>query len=150
MDLLVQRHERMRAIVPATELDWQRFAGIPHGGPFQIHGRFDRKLPLHRWWRGLMGKAADGLGVDPQGLHDDIKLKASLVERVLASPWTGMVAVKLRSTAFPSMDEVEFSNFVDVGIEILCRDYLGHIGDREQQKLILEWVGRRPKVRAAA
>lgn len=148
MDLLVQRHERMRALVPATQLDWDRFKGVPHGYPCEVQLRFARSTKLQRWWRGLMGKAAEGLGVDAQGLHDDIKCKASLIERVLASPFEGVIAIKLRSTAFPAMGEVEFSHFVDLGVEILCRDYLGELRSREQQQLILEWVGRRPRLEA--
>ena len=147
MDLLVQRHERFRALVPSTELDWDRFRGIPHGYPAQIHLRFARSGELQRWWRGLMGKGGQGLGIDPQQLHCDIKFKAGLIERMLASPINGMVAVQLRSTAYPAMGDEEFSHFCDVGVELLHRDYLPHVRERDWQKQIIEWAGRRPKLR---
>lgn len=148
MDLLVQRHERMRALVPATELDWDRFKGVPHGYPCEVQLRFARTSKLNRWWRGLVGRAAQALDLAPEQLHADIKFKAGLIERVLASPMQGTVAVQLRSTAFPAMEDAEFARFCDIGVELLFRDYLPEVRSRERQALIADWAGRRPRLEA--
>jgi hypothetical protein len=148
MDLLMQRHERYRSLVPATDLDWTRLARLPREQPFEVMLRFNRTSKLNRFYRGLVGKVAEAIDVDPDALHCDLKFKAGLVERMLAGTANGMVAVQLRSTAFPAMEDLEFSNYVDVAIELLHRDYLPHIREREWQRQIIQWAGRRPRLEA--
>lgn len=147
VDLVLCRDERRLALVPATELDAERLRALPKGWPIQVQTRLTRTSKLNRWWRGIVGHAAQGLDVHPQALHNDIKLKAGLVEQVMLSSATpGVVTVKLRSTAFPEMGDDEFAAFVDFAIAILRRDYLGHIKAPEQRKLFEEWAGRRPQL----
>lgn len=146
MDLLLVRDERRLALIPATDLDRERVARMPKGHPFEALARFSRSSKANRWYRGLVARVAEGLGVHPDALHNDIKLKAGLVEQVLAGSFQGVVAIKLRSTSFPEMEEGEFGAYLDFAVEAICRDYLGHISAREQQKLIMEWVGRRPRL----
>jgi hypothetical protein len=148
MDLLLQRHERFRALVPATDLDWARFAGVPHGSPCEVQLRFARSTPLQRWYRGLVGKAAEALDVSAEQLHCDLKFKCGLLERMLAAPAKGTIVVQLRSTAYPAMEDVEFVRYVDLAVEFLWRDYFPSIRVREQQALVAEWAGRRPKLQA--
>ena len=147
VDLVMARDERRLALVPATELDAARIAALPRGWPFQVQTRLTRTSKLNRFWRGIVGHAAAGLDVHPQALHNDIKLKAGLVEQVMLSPATsGVVVIKLRSTAFPEMGDDEFSAFVDFGIHCLFRDYIPNLRKPEQRKLVTEWAGRRPKL----
>jgi hypothetical protein len=148
MDMLMVRHERHRSLVPATDLDWDRCGRVPRDYPCEVMLRFARTSKLNRWYRGLVGKVAGGLDAHPDALHCDLKCKAGLIDRVLASPWQGVVAVQLRSTAFPAMEDLEFSNYVDFAVELLHRDYLPHVREREWQKQIIEWAGRRPRLEA--
>jgi hypothetical protein len=148
MDLLMQRDERRPALVAATELDEERLRSIRRRVPFQVQITFPRTGNLQRFYRGLVGRVADAIGASPDALHAEIKFKAGLVEQIIlvrnASVGAG-VAIRLQSTAYPTMDEPTFSRFVDTAIEIICRDYLHHVSSREREKLILEWVGHRPK-----
>jgi hypothetical protein len=144
MDLQMVRHERLRSLVPATDLDWTRFARIPRDYPCDVQLRFARTSKLNRWYRGLVGKVAEAIDVHPDALHSDLKFKAGLIEQVLAGAAPGTMAVKLRSTAFPAMEDLEFATYCDVAVELLHRDYLGHVREREWQRQIIEWVGRRP------
>jgi hypothetical protein len=144
MDLLMVRHERHRSLVPATDLDWERFARVPRDYPCQVMLRFERTSKLNRWYRGLVSKVAEAIGVHPDQLHADLKFKAGLIEQLLAGAQPGTMAIKLRSTAFPAMEDLEFATYCDVAVELLHRDYLGHVADRDWQRQIIEWVGRRP------
>jgi hypothetical protein len=147
MDLVMVRDERRLALVPATDLDADRLRALPRLWPMQVQTRLARSNKLNRFWRGIIDKAAAGLGLHPQALHNEIKLRAGLVEQVmLLHAGRNVVTVKLRSTAFPEMGDDEFSAFVDFGIQCLFRDYLPGIKRPEQRKLIEEWAGRRPKL----
>lgn len=141
------RDERRLALVPATDLDAARVSALPRDWPFQVQTLLTRTSKLNRYWRGIVGKAADGLGVHPQALHNDIKLKAGLVEQVMLSGAApGAIVIKLRSTAFPEMGDDEFAAFVDFGIPCLFRDYIPDIRAAEQRRLLNEWAGRRPRL----
>ena len=114
----------------------------------QVQITFARTGNLQRWYRGLVSKVAEGIDASPEALHCECKFKAGLVEQIIMVKSAGVgsaVAVRLRSTAYPAMDQPAFEHYVDVATEILCRDYLGDIPSRQRQKLILEWVGHRPK-----
>ncbi len=109
---------------------------------------FLRAGNLQRWYRGLVGKIAEGIGASPDALHAELKFKAGLIEQIIPvrTGTTASVAVRLRSTAYPAMDETSFSHYVDIAVELMCRDYLGNVKARDRQKQILEWVGHRPKL----
>jgi len=142
------RDPRRPALVAATPLDEERLRSIRHSEPLQVQTHFNRNLKLQRWYRGVIGKVAEAIDANPDALHCEVKFKAGLVEQIIMvkSPKIGgAIAVRLKSTAFPLMDQTEFSSYVDVAIEILCRDYLGNISSRRMQQHILEWVGHRPK-----
>jgi len=138
------RDKRRLAIVPATEMDEQRLRALRTGDPFQVSVVFARTSKLNRWYRGLVGKVAEAIDANPDLLHKDLKFKAGLIEQVTMLPGRGVSAVVLRSTAYPIMDDTEFSHYVDVAVELMHRDYLPHVRSREWQKLIIEWAGRRP------
>lgn len=146
MDLLLVRDKRRPALVPATSADEDRIRSIRFKDPMQAKILFLRTGNLQRWYWGLLGKIADAIDANAELLHSEIKFRAGLVEQVLMLPsLRGGVAVRLSSTAYPAMDQTSFARYVDVATEILCRDYVSHIRSAEQQKLILDWVGHRPK-----
>lgn len=139
------RDERRVALVPATDLDYERVQKLPHKWPLDMHARFNRTSKLNRWYRGLVAHVADGIGVEPEALHCDLKLKAGLIERVLMfGEIKGAVAIQLRSTAFPKMQDHEFDAYCTVAVELLFRDYLPRMSSRKRQAQIAQWVGRRP------
>jgi hypothetical protein len=147
MDLCMVRDPKRLALVAATSLDEDRLRSIRWSDPMQTQITFLRTGNLQRWYRGLIGKIAEGIGCSPDLLHAEVKFKAGLIEQIIPvrSAGIGAVAVRLRSTAYPSLDQTSFSHYVDVATEILCRDYLEGVKSRPRQKLILEWVGHRPR-----
>ena len=143
----MERHARRLVLVPSTPIDEERLRSIRlFDQPMQVTTRFTRTGRLQRWYRGLVGCVADGIDANPDALHHEIKFKAGLIEQIIPvrSAGVGGVAVRLRSTAYPLMDDAEFSHYCDVATEIICRDYLSGISRRAAQKQILEWVGHRP------
>lgn len=143
------RDPRRMALVPATDLDYERLRSIRHQEPMQVQTLYTRTSKLNRWYRGLVGRVAEAIDVSPDALHAELKFKAGLIEQIImvkAATIGAGVAVRLKSTAFPLMDDTDFSRYVDIAVELLCRDYMGHIGSRHRQKLILEWVGHRPRL----
>jgi len=147
MDILVVRHPRLLALVPATDLDAARMASLPRDYPLQSQYLLTRTAELNRWYRGGLARVADGMGYHPQALHNDIKAKAGLIEQILMfGHIPNAVSIKLRSTSFPEMQDDEFSNYCDFVTPCISRDYLHHIPVAQQRKQILEWFGRRPKL----
>lgn len=113
----------------------------------QVQTRLSRTSKLNRWYRGIVGKVAEGIDVHPNALHNDIKLAAGLVEQVMLSQaLRGVLAVKLRSTAFPEMGDDEFSGYCDFAVPYIFKTYAPDLRKPEQRKLIAEWAGRRPKL----
>lgn len=146
------RDPRNLALVPATSVDQERLRSIRWQQPMQTQIHFLRSGKLQRWYRGLVGHVADAIDASPDALHAEVKFKAGLVEQIImvqSAAVRGAVAVRLKSTAYPAMDETAFSHYVDIAVEILARDYMAGITSRAKHKLILEWVGRRPKVGAS-
>lgn len=138
------------SLVPATEIDEQRLRSIKHYEPMQVQTMFARTSRLNRWYRGLVGRVAEAIDASPDALHAELKFKAGLIEQVLMVQAAGVqkaaIAVRLKSTAFPLMDDADFSRYVDLAVELLFRDYCGNIRGRRRQALITEWAGRRPKL----
>lgn len=147
VDLILVRDERHLSLVPATDMDAERIKKLRKRRPMQARLVFTRSDRLHRWYWGLVQRVAEGNDMRAEALHVEIKVKAGFVEHIIMSQAMGGVAFKLRSTSFPEMDDSDFAKYVEFAVEILCRDYLGHIGSRARQKQILEWVGHRPKLR---
>lgn len=143
------RDPRRVALVPATDLDYDRLRTIRHQEPMQVQTLFARTSKLNRWYRGLVGRVAEAIDASPDALHAELKFKAGLIDQIImvksASVGAG-VAVRLKSTAFPLMDDTEFSRYVDYAVELMFRDYLPHIRSRQRQALITEWAGRRPRL----
>jgi hypothetical protein len=141
------RDERRLALVPATDLDADRIRNLPTHWPFQVQTLLTRTSKLNRWYRGGLSRVADGLDLHPQALHCDLKAKAGLIEQVmLLGSMPKTVAIKLRSTAFPEMGDDEFSSYCDFVVPTIFRDYAPGIRARQQQQLVMEWFGRRPRL----
>lgn len=143
------REKRRLAIVPATELDEARLrGGIRTWEPFQVQVHFARTSKLNRWYRGLVGKVAEAIDAHPDALHAELKFKAGLIEQLLPvyNAGIGSVAIRLKSTAYPAMEDASFSHYVDYAVELLHRDYLPQIKSRFWQREIVGWAGRRPRL----
>ncbi len=141
------RDERRLALVPATDLDASRLTSLPRDWPFQVQTMLTRTSKLNRWYRGIVGKVAEAIDVHPQQLHNDLKLKASLLEQVMLSgTMPGAIVVKLRSTSFPEMGDDEFSGYCDFAIPEIFKSYAPGIKAAQQRKLIEQWAGRRPRL----
>lgn len=142
------RAEGRLALVPATDLDRERLRSIRTFDPMQVQTIFTRTSRLNRWYRGLLGKVAEAIDVNPDLLHAELKFKCGLVQQIMGVQTSGrwVTAVRLRSTAFPLMEDAEFSHYCDVAVELLFRDYLPHVRSRERQALIGQWAGRRPRL----
>lgn len=145
---MVRQRSRL-ALLPATSIDEERLRAIRcYDQPMQVQTMFTRTSRLNAWWRGLVGKVAQAIDANPDAMHQEIKFKAGLIEQIIpVRRETGStVAVRLKSTAFPLMDDADFSHFCDIGVELLFRDYLPHVKSRQRQALISEWAGRRPRL----
>lgn len=143
------RDRRRLALVPATTIDEERLRSIRHSEPMQVQTLFARTSRLNRWYRGLLGAVADAIDVSPDALHAELKFKAGLIEQIImvkAATIGAGVAVRLKSTAFPIMDDTDFSRYVDYAVELLFRDYLPHVKGKKRQAFITEWAGRRPRL----
>ncbi|HLH92109.1 MAG TPA: hypothetical protein VKX28_27055 [Xanthobacteraceae bacterium] len=142
------REKGRLALLPATDIDRERLRSIRCFEPMQVQTIFARTSKLNRWYRGLLGKVAEAIDVHPDLLHAELKWKAGLVLQIMAFPSgeVAAIAVRLKSTAFPLMDDAEFSRYVDVAVELLFRDYLPHVRSRQRKALIAEWAGRRPRL----
>jgi hypothetical protein len=150
MDLWLVRDKRRRVLAPATSIDEERIGSIRIDEPMQVQTTFVRTGPLHRWWRGLVGRVAEAIDVPHDALFQEIKFKAGLIAQIMPvfadGGKGGGVAIRLKSTAYPLMDDADYSHFIDIGLELLFRDYLPGIRSKERQKLIVEWAGRRPRM----
>ena len=145
---MVRQRSRL-ALLPATSIDEERLRAIRcYDQPMQVQTMFTRTSRLNRWYRGLLGKVAEAIDANADALHAEIKFKAGLIEQIIPvrSVKGSTVAIRLKSTAFPTMEDADFSRFCDVAVELLFRDYLPHVRSRQRQALISEWAGRRPRL----
>lgn len=144
------RDRRRLVLVPATDIDAERVRSIrAYDEPMQCVVTFTRTGKLHRWYRGLVGKVAEAIDASPDALHAELKFKAGLIEQIIPVQRAGVrggIAVRLQSTAYPLMEDLRFSHYVDIAVELLHRDYLPQIRARRWQQQVIEWAGRRPKL----
>jgi hypothetical protein len=132
-----------KALVPATKADIAALDRVRKGAPLGTKVIFRRSVVHNRWYRGLVGVVADGLGLHPDALHAELKSKAGLVRRILlgdAGPF-----VELESCAFATMDESAFREYVSLAIEIIFRDYLPGVRRGPVFKQVEAMVGPRPR-----
>lgn len=136
-----------RKLVPATQLDLERLENVRSKRPLQTTLVFTRSSPLNRWYRGLVSIVAEGLDAHPEQLHQELKFKAGLVAQIIMvnAKAGGSVAVRLKSTAFPAMEDGEFREYVNLAVEIIFRDYLPGVKRKNVYRRVEEWVGPRPR-----
>lgn len=142
MDLITIR--RGPTLVPATAFDLERLESVRTKRPLRTTVVFDRSAAHMRWWRALLAIVADAIGVSPGLLHAEIKWKAGLVRNIIMSKSAGPL-VELESCAFPSMDEARFTEFTDIGVELLFRDYLPAVRRKDVFAEVGKMVGPRPR-----
>lgn len=108
-----------------------------------VRATYPRSLQHQRWYRALVAVVADGIGMQPNALHKELKFRAELVEAIHMLK-SGGVAIELRSTAFGEMDEPDFKQYVDLAVEIIFRDFLPGIRRNSVIDQVHDMVGPRP------
>ncbi len=131
---------KQQAIVAATASDLEQLEHLRQGQPMRVVATFPRSLRHHRWYRGLISAAAEGLDLPSEMLHQQIKFKAGLVSQIVRLDGGG-VAVQLKSTSFDAMDESEFTAYAKLAVEILFRDYLPSVRREDVFRHVSEMVG---------
>jgi hypothetical protein len=127
-------------LVPATPADLEVLDKVRPERPLRTRVTFDRSSPHNRWFHGLLGVVADGIGMHPAQLKAELKWKCGLVKNILSSPSFG-IAIEFKSVAFGEMDEIEFTQFRQIAVEVLFRDYLPGVKRRDVWKRVDELMG---------
>jgi hypothetical protein len=128
------------SLVPATAFDLEQIEKVRIGAPLRTTVTFSRSGRKHRFYRALISHVADGLGIAPGLLHAQVKLRCGLIENILISKKAGPI-VELKSTAYASMDETEFSAYVDMAIDVLFTEYLPGIKRKDVLAEVDRMVG---------
>jgi hypothetical protein len=131
------------SLIPATPFDLELLEKVRGKRPLRTSVVFSRSVPHNRWYRALVSVVADGLGLHPDTLHAELKFKAGLVRRILMAQ-CGPV-VELESCAFATMDEAKFTEYVNLAVEIIFRDYLPGVKRKGVYARVEELVGPRPE-----
>lgn len=135
------------ALVPSTALDTELFERVRAGATMPTVLLPERSVQHQRWYRGLVAVVADGLGRPPHGLHCELKAKAHLVENILLTE--NMAFITLESTRFPknggTMCEARFTEYTNLAIEIIFREYLPGVRRKDVFDHVAEMVGARPE-----
>jgi hypothetical protein len=100
-----------------------------------------RSRQEEKWYRGLVGVVAEGIGLEPNTLHFDLKYHAGKILEIVASPVLGPQVVLKSST---QMDDEEFHTFVVLATEILFQRYLPGARRKDVFKEVERRVGHGP------
>jgi hypothetical protein len=130
-------------LVPATAFDLEELDRIRPERYLRTRITFDRSSPHNRWFHKLLAVVADGKGMHPGTLKAELKWKCGLVKRILTSSMFG-VAVEFKSVAFGAMDEIEFTEFRQIAVEVLFRDYLPDVKRGDVWRQVEDLVGPCP------
>lgn len=130
-------------LVPASPFDLEQLERLRHGKGMLVKATYPRSLQHQRWYRALVAVVADGIGMQPNGLHHELKFRAELVEHIYPLKGGG-VAVELKSTAFGAMDEPDFKAYTELALEIIFRDFLPGVSRNSVIAQVNDMVGPRP------
>lgn len=109
-----------------------------------VRATYPRSLQHQRWYRALVAVVAEGIGMQPGGLHKELKFRAELVEHIFMLKGGG-VGIELKSTAFGAMDEPDFMAYTNLAIEIIFRDFLPGVRRNSIIAQVNDMVGPRPE-----
>ena len=110
-------------LVPGNETDFKKLAEAEFKHPL-VHTVLSgppRSRQEEKWYRGLVGVVAEGIGMEANTLHFEIKYHAGKILAIVNSPILGPQVVLKSST---QMDDDEFHTFVTLAVEILFQRYL--------------------------
>jgi hypothetical protein len=130
-------------LIPATQMDLDALAKVRPNKLLRTRITFDRSLPAMRWWRGLLAIVGEGLGIDPAGIHAELKFKTGFIRRIYTSQAFG-VAVELESAAFNSWDEQRFTEFRSLAIPLLFETYLPGVKRKDIFRRVEQMLGPCP------
>lgn len=128
------------SLVPATPFDLEELERFRPGKPGRVSFSFPRSSARNRWYRAFISVIAEGLGVAPGSLHAELKFRCGLIKSIMLTKVAGRV-VELKSTAFATMDETEFSEFVTMAVEVVFAEYLSGVSRRDVLARVEELVG---------
>jgi hypothetical protein len=100
-----------------------------------------RSRQEEKWYRGLVGVVAEGIGMEPNTLHFELKYYAGKILGIVNSPALGPQVVLQSST---QMDDEEFHIFVTLATEILFQRYLPGARRSDVFKEVEHRVGHGP------
>jgi hypothetical protein len=127
-------------LVPATAFDLEQLEKLPQGKPGRVHFTHPRSAARNRFYRAFCSVVAEGVGTSPGALHAELKFHCGLIRNIMLTKDAGTV-VELKSTAFASMPEDEFSEFVTMAIEVAFQRYLPGVKRRDVLARVEELVG---------
>jgi len=130
-------------LVPAMPEDAERLARASRKHPTwrtRLTG-VARSRQEERWYRGLVGVVADGIGMDPNALHFELKYHAGKIINIVNSPLLGLNLVLKSST---QMDDEEFHAYVRMAEAILFEKYLPGVRKKDVLQRVFELTGLRP------
>lgn len=118
-------------LAPASQFDAEIIAELPRR-ELEVTVKQKRSLPQHRlYWLILtltMRHINDQPGISygfstPEGLHDELKWEAGLIEPV--HHLDGSISHRVKSTAFDKMDQLEFAEYFRKAMDILSVTFWG-------------------------
>jgi hypothetical protein len=101
-----------------------------------------RSRQEEKWYRGLVGVVAEGIGMEADTLHYELKYHAGKILAVINSPALGVQLVLKSST---QMDDEEFHVFVVLATEILFQRYLPDARRSDVFREVQRRVGHGPR-----
>lgn len=115
-------------------------------GAFRCVLTAPRHVRRSMWFHALLGKVAEGYGVDMEAVKIWLKFRVGLTDPFRVGEEIVQVP---RSVSFAAMDEIEFSEFCNRCVEVICRELLGGMETGALKREIEEMVGIRKGGRAA-
>jgi len=94
-----------------------------------------------KFYRALVGVVAEGVGMQPDTLHYELKFHAGKILRIIDSPLLGLHLVLKSST---QMDDAEFHDYVVLAEKILFLKYLPEVRRKDVYQRVYELTGMRP------
>lgn len=110
-------------LVPATPFDLEELEKVRQRQQLRTTVTFLRSGKHWRWFNGLVAVVAEGLGMHRDALYVALKAKAGFIKSSTWIPRIGRV-IETQSFAFTAADEIKFTEFRVLAVELLFSDYL--------------------------
>jgi hypothetical protein len=113
-----------QGFVPLTAYDHEQIDRVPIFADVRASITMPRSLPRHRFYWVLLGIVAENQDRwrTAEDLHTAIKVKLGYIEDFHLID--GSLLIRPRSTNFDSMDEIEFREYLDRALEVICTEII--------------------------